>query len=885
MELKQVQAIEGANVFSYRPIIRAVIDLGEWNEITSNTLEDFNLRLLKCLPTLGEHHCSRGKMGGFLERLAEGTLLGHVLEHVVIELLTLAGQSIPYGKTMMLPDCQRQYEIIYNYESQAGALEALQQGMDLLQDLLKGVDVDVASRVEHIKRVISQDEWGPTTRAILEACQERGIPYQRLSDGSLLQLGYGCNQRRIQAAMTDRTSCIAVDIASDKELTKRLLREAGIRVPQGGVARSEDEAVALFKQLGQPVVIKPYNGNQGKGVLMSLRTVPEVRQAFRIAQAYSERVVVEEFIPGNHYRLLVVGGTVIAAAERIPAHVVGDGCSTIWELVAMVNRDPNRGEDHEKNLTKIKVDSVVIMTLAQKGLNLEYVPAEREIVYLRHSANLSTGGIAVDVTDQVHPDNVRLACYAAQVVGLDIAGVDLVVADIEASPKESAAKIIEVNAAPGIRMHTHPSSGQRRDVGRIIARHVLPKGSGRVPIVAVTGTNGKTTTTRLISHMLRDQGLVVGMTSTDGVYVGGVSLCSGDMTGPESAHMVLRHPEVQVAVLETARGGILRAGLGYDYADVAVVTNVTADHLGQYGIETVEDMAHVKSLVAEVVQSHSYVVLNADDPHVLPMARRTKGKVILFSLDKDNIHVRKHLGLGGTAVFLRRGIILLCQGDQSYRVGNVKNLPVTWEGKAKHNVQNVLAAVAAGWALGLKLEVLTKSLGRFNSDAQYNRGRLNLYQIDGVEVVVDYGHNAAGIREIIETLKAGHRRPLVGCLTVPGDRSDESIKEVARLAAKEFSRLIIHEDEDLRGRERGQVAGIMYREAMAAGMKPSQMAVVLPEREAFNYGLDSCQPGDVFVMFYEKLKPIEEEIKYRLNRSSRFDSVETKSEAVAGGNI
>ncbi|MHB1652480.1 MAG: cyanophycin synthetase [Desulfitobacteriaceae bacterium] len=874
MEIKQIQAIEGANVFSYKPIIRVVLDLQDWAEKTSDQLGDFNVRLVESMPGLSEHYCSRGKPGGFLERLEEGTLLGHIIEHVTIEILTLAGQTIPYGKTMSLLSRPGEYEIIFNYESKEGAMEAFRQAVRMVEGLLDGQRKDVEGIVQRLKGIIAVHELGLSTQAIIGACQQRGIPVQRLNEYSLLQLGYGRNQRRVQATMTDQTSCVGVDIACDKGLTKRLLHEAGIPVPYGQVARNEDEAVLAFRDIGRAVVVKPYNGNQGKGVTLSLKSEAEVQTAFRVAQTYGDEVIVEEYIEGHHYRLLVVDGRLVAAAERIPAHVIGDGYSTIEQLVEQANQDPLRGEDHEKALTKIKIDPVVILTLAQKKLTLASVPATKEVVYLRDSANLSTGGIAEDMTDRVHPDNSDLAVYAARVVGLDIAGVDLVIEDISASYRKANGRIVEVNAAPGIRMHHFPSVGKAREVGKTVADLVLPKGNGRIPIVAITGTNGKTTTTRMIGNMLSHQQLQVGMTTTDGIYVNGKLLVEGDTTGPGSARVILRHPDVQVAVLETARGGILRAGLAYDYADVAVITNVSADHLGQDGVETIEDLVHVKSLVAEVVKPHSYVVLNADDPYVVPMARKTKGKVIFFSIHKDNIHVRKHLGRGGTAVFIRRGMILLCQGSRSYKICSVRQLPITLGGRAVHNVQNVLAAAAVGWALGLSAGAISVSLGNFLPNEVDSRGRLNCYDIDGISVWVDYGHNAAGIQEIVRTLKKYKAACMVGCITVPGDRTDKAIMEVARVAAKGFQRLIIREDEDLRGRKPGEVARILYAGAVAAGMAPNRITVILAEREAFRYGLDTCSPGEMFVMFYEHLDSIEEEVRFRLARDLSKDAFE-----------
>jgi cyanophycin synthetase len=883
MEIREIQAIEGANVYSHRPIIRAIVDLQEWTERFSNELGDFPYRLAKTLPSLSEHYCSRGKPGGFLERLQEGTLIGHVIEHVTIELLTQAGQTVKYGKTMAILEEPGCYEIIFNYESKEGAIEGFRQGFALVKTLLEQGTFDVAHAIDRIKEVMDEYKLGVSTQVIINACQERGIPVHRLNEGSLLQLGYGRNQRRIQATITGETSSIGVDIACDKELTKKILSEGGVPVPWGVIVKTEEEAVQAFREMNVPVVIKPLRGNQGKGVTLQLANVSEVRSAFKVAQTYGEWVIVEEYISGQHYRLAVVGNRLVAAAQRIPAHVVGDGLSTIGDLVDKINCDPQRGDDHEKSLTKIKIDPVVLLTLSQKEMNMESIPASGEIVYLRDSANLSTGGTALDVTDRVHPDNAELVVYASRLIGLDVAGVDLVIEDIEKSFREMNGHIIEVNAAPGIRMHHFPSIGQPRNVGKAIVEQIVPIGNGRIPIIAITGTNGKTTTTRMIGKMLSDQQLMVGMTSTDGIFLNQKLWLKGDMTGPESARIVLRHPDVQVAVLETARGGILRAGLGYDYADVAVITNVSTDHLGQYGVETIEDIAHVKSLIAEVVKPHSYVILNADDSNVVAMAKRTKGRVILFSSEKDNIHVRRHLGLGGTAVFVMRGMILLCQGSESTRICSVKQIPITWDGKARHNIQNVLAAVAAGWALGLTASTIRNSLQGFSSDSNHNRGRLNLYELNGVRVFVDYGHNAAGIQEVAQTLKQLKCNSLVGCITVPGDRPDELVREVGKVAAQGFNRLVIREDTDLRGRTPGEIARLLYDEAVRCGMDGNKIKVVLSEIEAFRQGLDSCRPGDTFVMFYEHIEPIEEEIQKRLELQSEGSGKLTPNEWVVGG--
>ncbi|MDR3270720.1 MAG: cyanophycin synthetase [Peptococcaceae bacterium] len=863
MELLHIQVIEGANVHSHYPIIRALIDLQEDMDRMSHTFSGLNRRLLAGLPGLADHHCSRGRVGGFVERLYEGTLLGHVVEHVSLELLHRCGQKIRYGKTERLPGEAGVYEIILNYDSPEGATEAIRQAVRIVNQLRHDAPVDLERALAGIRAEIKRTAFGVSTQAIAEACRERGIPVRRLDQNSLLQLGYGREQRRVEAVITDETSCLAVDICSDKDLTKRILRDAGIPVPDGEMVQTEEELIQTYQRMGKPVVVKPYNGNQGKGVTLNLQTVAAVQAAFQITRAYGERALIEEYIQGRHYRVLVIGGQVAAAAERLPASVVGDGRSSIEELIVRVNANPLRGEDHEKVLSKIKIDPVVIMTLVQKGLELHSVPKEGEVVRLRESANLSTGGIACDVTEQIHPDNVALALYATRVIGLDIAGIDLVIPDIARSYRTVGGGIVEVNASPGLRMHQYPSVGRGREAGKMIVQKLFPRGNARIPIIAITGTNGKTTITRLISKMLSNRGLDVGMASTGGIYVKGNLVVPGDTTGPESARIVLGHPDVQAAVLETARGGILRAGLGYDYADVAVISNVSNDHLGQYGIASVEDLARTKSLVAEMVAPHSYVILNADDPLVVEMARRTRGKVIFYSGENNNLQVRKALGRGSWGVFVRRGWILLCHGERIYRIASLKQIPITCGGKAQHNVGNCLAAVAAGWALGLSAAELRTSLLNFGLNEEDNAGRLEFHEVEGKTVVLDYGHNAVSIREMIHTLKQLPHTALVGCLTVPGDRPDESIRAVAQVAALGFNRLIIREDQDLRGRKPGEIAGIMQTEAVACGMDPRKIDVVLAELPAFRLGLNDIAAGEIFVMFYEQLAPLKAELRRR----------------------
>jgi cyanophycin synthetase len=867
MEIRSILSLEGANVFSSKPVIKMFLHLGARTEVYTNELYDFVDKLVNNIPTLHEHFCSRGRPGGFVERLKEGTLLGHVVEHTALELMSLSGHTVRYGKTLGTEE-PGLYEIVVEYESKEGAIQAVRSAVTIVTNLLEGMPVDVGAEIEAIKEISAKTELGPSTKAIVHECKERGIPIIRLDRGSLLQLGYGKYQKRIEATITQKTASIGVDIACDKTLTKELLGTMGISVPKGEIATSEEAALRIAKTIGVPVVIKPDNGNHGKGVALELHSDAEIRSAFNVAQGYSENVIVERYITGKQYRIAVVGQKVVAVAERVPAQVIGDGVKTIRQLIEEANNDPLRGEDHEKPLTKIRVDPIVLLGLTKKGLSLDSIPNKGQTLYLRESANISTGGTAIDVTEQVHESFINLAIRAVKIVGLDVAGIDLVTPDISQPYHPSSSAIIEINAAPGIRMHHFPSAGKPRNVAKEIIDNLFPFGLPyRVPIVSVTGTNGKTTTTRMISHILRHKELMVGMANSDGIWIGREQIVAGDTTGPASARMVLRDPDVEVAVLETARGGILRAGLGYDYADVAVVTNISEDHFGQYGVENLEDLAHAKSVVAEAVKRHSYVVLNADNQHVAKMATHTKGRVIYFSTLTDNPLIKQHLDAGGRAIFIKRGKIIVSDGDQTIKLGNIKDFPATFEGKALHNVQNALAAIGAAWGLGIATEVIREGLITFSCGLDDNPGRLNLYELNGFKLMIDYGHNAAGIEEIINFAKKLNPKHLIGVITVPGDRPDESIFKVGAIAGKGFDYLFIREDEDLRGRNPGEIATILRKGALSAGLKDTNIRTVLSEVPAFESAVNLASPNDLVVAFYERLEPLIHKVNEYLAKS------------------
>jgi len=851
MQILSVQALPGANIYSHRPVLRVRLELAAGEDVPTNELGDFSTRLLAILPGLAEHGCSRGYPGGFAERLTEGTYLPHVFEHVVIELQCRAGYEVSFGKAR---ETVRSgvYEVVVGYRVLPAATMAVRVAEELLAALLGGGDYDITAAVSRVRQAGEAYGLGPSTAAIAEAATRRGIPVTRVAGEDLLIMGSGCRQQRVWATITGRTGALAVDLAGDKPLTKQLLAGGGVPVPDGMVVESAIEAVRAAELLGGPVAVKPAGCNQGKGVTLNISTPAEVERAFAIAAAFDRRVVVEAFFPGRQYRLCVVNGKMVAAAERIPAYVMGDGVHSVEELVEIVNRDPLRGEGHERPLTSIKIDPVAVMVLARQGLTPQAVPARGEVVYIRENANLSTGGTAVDVTDAVHPDNVLLAERAATLIGLDIAGVDVVADDISRPIRGGGGAVIEVNAAPGIRMHHYPSAGKPRDVASRIVDYLLAGGDGRIPIIAITGTNGKTTVSRMIGHIWQSAGYCVGMTTTDGIYIGARLIMAGDTTGPASARTVLSDQAVEVAVLETARGGMQRSGLGFDACDVGVITNISEDHLGQDGIEDIEDLVYIKSLLVEMVRPGGHTLLNADDSYVAALRERARGEVAYFSIESDNLLVRRHLSVGGQAFFVKDGVICAACGSQWRPIVKVEDVPVTLGGIAQHNVQNAVIAAAACYCLKVPVNYIRRGLSSF---AQ-NPGRLSLVKVGDFRVCVDYGHNPAGYQALLNTVKRLGASRLVGVIAAPGDRRDDVIRNVGRVAGYGFDYLFIKEDGDLRGRAPGETAELLRRGALDAGIAPDRITIILDEADAVLAALEAARPGDLVVVFYEKYEKV-----------------------------
>ncbi|MED5622274.1 cyanophycin synthetase [Ideonella sp. BN130291] len=846
MKIVEARFLRGPNLFARRTVLEAIVDLETLDEVASNQIDGFTDRLIQMLPGIGEHHCGVGYRGGFVDRLREGTYMGHIAEHIMLELQALGGYDIGYGKTRMVHGRPRHYRIVVGYKLEKLAMRALEQALQVVQAAADGRVLDIAPLVEELRAIRCKQGLGPSTQAIVDAAHDRGIPAIRLSDdASLFQLGWGSRQRLVQATVTGASGHIAVGIASDKELTKRLLSAAGIPVPRGFIVTSIEEAQVAARDVGMPVTLKPLDANQGKGVTTGIRTPQEVAVAFERARQHGPKVIVEQHVRGQDHRVLVVNGRVVAASRRLPPQVVSDGRRTVRELVEEVNADPRRGVGHESALTRIPLDASAADCLAAQGLGFESVLPTGAVALLRGNANLSTGGTAEDVTDQLHPDTAALCVRAARRIGLDVAGIDLVCADIAAPLGPQGGALIEVNAAPGIRMHEQPSEGVPRAAGRAIVDGLFPPGDdGRIPLIAVTGTNGKTTTTLAIAHVLRAAGLRTGCTTTEGVYVNGERIMDGDCTGYWSGRAVLTDPDVDAAVLETARGGILKRGLCYDRSDVAVVLNVTADHLGQDGVDTLEELARVKAVVADTARKA--LVLNAEDPHCVAMTEELREgvEVIFFAMQAEHPVVQGHLQAGGRAVLLRDGEIVLATRDGSVPVVRADRLPFTLGGRARHNVANALAAVAALVGSGQALGTIAQALQGFACSSEANPLRLNVFQLGEVRLVVDYAHNLAAYRALIDTCRGFGSGRLVGVVSAPGDRRDRELQDIGEACAQGFDEIVIYEIDEDRGRPLGATARALLQGAQRTG-RPASVEVDMCR--ALRQALQRCRPGDTLV--------------------------------------
>ncbi len=859
----------GPSLYAHFPVIRLDVDIGELEQWPSAKLGPaFTDALVAALPGLGEHTCSYGEPGGFIRRLTEdeGTWMGHILEHVAIELQNVAGEPVTFGKTRSHGDSGH-YHVIYQYQQEDVGLEAGRLGVMLLHSLLPGNlrpeaavpdDFDFAAERDEFIRFAQRRALGPSTMALVRAAEERKIPWIRLNDQSMIQFGHGRFQQRIQATVTSRTPHIAVELASDKEETNRLLANLGLPVPRQRLVQGEDDAVAAAERVGYPVVVKPFNANHGRGITIHITTADEVRAAFRVAREHSRSVIVESYITGEDHRMLVIDGRLIAVAKRVPGHVVGDGVNTIENLVEKVNEDPRRGIGHEKVLTRLVFDHQAETMLARKGYTPATVPEAGEQVFLRSTGNLSTGGTAADLTDLVHPDNAEMAVRAVKAIGLDVGGVDFLTTDVTESYKEVGGAICEVNAAPGFRMHMAPSEGRPRDVAGPVMDMLFPPGSpSRIPIAAITGTNGKTTAARMLAHIHKLSGRHVGLTTTDGVYIDGQRTVAGDMTGPIATRMVLSDPQVDVAVLEVARGGLLRAGMGVRHCDVGAVLNVKADHLGLRGIGTLEQLAQVKRIVVEVARDTA--VLNADDPLCLKMADYTEAKNLCYiTMDPTHSLVREHIQAGGRGIVLESGIkgqmITIYDHNAHIPLLWTHLIPATLEGRAMHNVQNAMFAAALAFSMGVKLEDVRHGLRTFDTTFFQAPGRMNIYDEHPFKVILDYGHNPAAVEvmcDLVDRLDVSGRRIVV--LAAPGDRRDEDIRDIGRIAARRFDRYITRRDDQLRGRKPDEVPHLLREALLEHGVPAEQVLAIPDEQQSVDAALREAQPGDLVLIFADSI--------------------------------
>lgn len=872
MKIREIRAMRGPNYWSIRRhfLIVMKLDLEEMEESPTNLIDGFSARLEKMFPTMYSHECSEGHPGGFFKRVQEGTWMGHVIEHIALEIQTLAGMDVGFGRTRSTSE-HGVYNVVFSYMEEKVGIYAAKAAVRIAQALADGVEYDLEEDLQKMREIREDERLGPSTGSIVQEAAARGIPWIRLNRHSLVMLGYGVNQKRIQATVTSETSSIAVEIACDKEDTKNLLEAANIPVPRGRIIYDQEDLENAIESIGFPLVIKPVNGNHGRGATINIRNKEEAIEALAAAKRISRAVICEKFVTGFDHRVLVINYKFVAAAKRTPAMVTGNGKNTIQQLIDEVNKDPRRGYGHEKVLTAIKVDEMTMNILQEKNLTLDSVLSAGEILYLKSTANISTGGTATDVTDQVHPHNVFMAERIARIIGLDICGIDIMTDDISEPISDTGGAILEVNAAPGFRMHLAPTDGLPRNVAEPVIDMLFPPGTPfKIPIVAVTGTNGKTTTTRLTAHIAKTAGHKVGFTTTDGIYIQNIMMQRGDCTGPQSAEFVLKDPTVDFAVLETARGGILRAGLGFHQCDIGIVTNVAADHLGLKDINSLEDMARVKSIVPEAVMPGGYAILNADDDLVVGMAKGLKCNIAYFSMDEKNPLISEHCNKGGLAAIAENGFITICKGNWKIRVEKIVNIPLTFRGKAVFMIQNILPAVLTGFLRNFKIDDIRLALETFIPSPVQTPGRMNLFEFKKFNVMVDYAHNPAGFQAIAKFLEKIEAKPKIGIIAGVGDRRDEDILALGTLAAKMFDEIIVRQDRNLRGRSEQEIIDLMIKGIHSIDAN-KKITVIPSEPEAIDYAFQHAKKG-AFIIICSDVVPdaLDRVMKYK-EEEDRFE--------------
>lgn len=877
MKIREINAMRGPNYWSVRrhKLIVLVLDLEDMEERPSNLIEGFSERLEAMFPTMYEHRCSEGVPGGFFYRVKKGTWMGHIIEHIALEIQTLADMDTGFGRTRGYGE-KGVYNVVFSYIEESAGRYAAEAAVRICEALIVGEQYDMTDDIQEMRELREGERLGPSTGSIVEEAASRGIPWIRLNKYSLCQLGYGANQKRIQATVTSETSSIGVELACDKEDTKYLLEQAEVEVPRGDIIRRERSLEEACSYVGYPLVIKPVDGNHGRGITVDIQNYETALEAFGNAKdsSRSGAIIVEKFITGQDYRLLVINNVLTAAALRTPAHVIGDGKSTIQELVDKVNEDPRRGYGHENVLTKIKINDLTKTIIKDAGYTVDAVIPEGEQLLLKDTANLSTGGTAQDVTDIMHPANVAMAERISKIIDLDICGIDVMTSDISKPLSETGGAVLEVNAGPGFRMHLAPTSGLPRNVAAPVVDKLFPNqgDTGRIPIVAISGTNGKTTTTRLMSHIAKMSGYRVGYTTSDGVYIQNRLLMKGDCTGPASAEFVLRDPTVNFAVLECARGGLLRAGLGFGNCDIGIVTNVAEDHLGLKGIHTIEQLAKVKAVIPETVLPDGYAILNADDDLVYEMRRGINCNLALFSMDENNPRIQALQKLGGITAVYENGYVTICRGTWKMRIMKAKDIPLTYGGKATFMIQNVLPAILASNIKGISIEDMKAALETFIPSASQTPGRLNLFEFENFTILLDYAHNPSGMRALKQFTDTMEATVKVGIIAGVGDRREEDTNEIGSIAADMFDEIIIRQDKRLRGKTEEELINMLND-----GIKskdPNKKTTIIPsEKEAITFAVNNAVKGSLIVLCSDVIPDALDLVKKFKNQESNGQSV------------
>jgi len=866
MKIINFRVFKGRNIYSHKKCIKLNLDLQGYSEIPSKEIYNFNENLVRMLPELNKHRCGIDEDKGFIKRLTEGTYLAHITEHIIIALQNMIGIDIGYGKAREISG--ENYYIIYQYEYKNTGIEAANIAVDFVNSLINNELFDLNIRLNIFKKTLMNEQLGVSTLNICNEAKKRGIPILKIGEESMFQLGYGKYSKIIQATMDSDTSTISVGIAQDKLLTKQLLDVHCLPVASGMKIGGMMDTLLYASDIGYPVVLKPQFGNQGKGVIANIKYEKQLTDAYELLAKDYENIIIEKCISGRDYRVCCVYGDIVAVSERIPPYIIGDGISSIEKLIQNTNEDSRRGEGHEKELTKIKIDEGLIEYLKHKKCPLNFILPAKKKLFLKDNANLSTGGLSIDCTDLICDENIEICKRAASAIGLNICGIDLRCVDISKPLTEGGGVIIEINAAPGIRMHHNPCIGATHNVAGHIVDKLFNDEAKNIPLIAVTGTNGKTTTTRLISHILSIAGYTVGMTTTSGIYIDGKCVRKGDTTGPKSALTVLMNKNIDAAVLETARGGMIREGLAYDLADVAVITNITEDHLGVDGVETIEDLAKVKALVGEAVKKDGYVVINGDDKMCISILPRFKSNLIIFSNNKDNEIMQANIKNGGCGIYVDEGNLIMQNSTSFKKIIDIKSIGITFNGALKYNIKNAMAACAATVGLGINFDSIKQGLMTFHCNQDQNPGRFNMYLIDDVKVILDYGHNIDGYKCVLEGLKGMKHNRLIGVIGVPGNRSDSHILDVGKCTGENFDFIFIREDEDRRGSDKGKVAALLEKGISKSDFNMMNLRIILEETEAFKAALDFAKPGDIVIIFFEKDEPLIEIIKSRIHETN-----------------